>query len=801
MSQRDFQDPHAERERSRYENPIPSREAILALLEHSVGPMTREEIAEALGIAGEEGLEALRRRLRAMVRDGQLVVNRRDGYGVPDKMNLVRGRVVGHPEGYGFVATPRGEEDIYLSPRQMRRVFDGDEVLVRIVGRDRRGRPEGSIVEVLARNTARVVGRLFEESGVTFVRPDNPRISQDVLVPPGMGGGARPGQMVLLEIVRQPAKENPPLGRVVQVLGEHRAPGMEVILALHNFNIPHEWPEEVEAEVARLPEEVTEEDKRHRVDLRHLAFVTIDGEDAKDFDDAVFCEAKGRGWRLYVAIADVSHYVRPGSALDREAYNRGTSVYFPGQVVPMLPEKLSNELCSLKPATDRLCMVCEMTINRAGKVTGYRFYEGIIHSRARLTYTQVAAMIAQREDPQSPVRRQFRGIVAHVDRLFDLYRALREAREARGAIDFDTPETRILFDESRKIERIVPEERTDAHRLIEECMLAANVCAAELLERSRLPVLYRVHEGPSEERLAALREFLAELGLGLAGGDSPSPADYQEVLEKIAGRPDAHVIQTVMLRSLSRAEYRADNAGHFGLNYPAYTHFTSPIRRYPDLLVHRAIRALLRSGRRLRHLQPVSGAPRLPMETSYPYDRAWMAAAGEHASYTERRADEATRDVETWLKCEYLLDKVGEVYEGVVTAVVSFGLFVELRDLYVEGLVHITSLPKDYYHFEAVHHRLVGERTRRVYRLGDPVRVRVVRVDLEERKVDFELVDEPQAEPRPRRRRAASTGGEAAGARPGAPPQEAEAAGKGRRRRSGGQGRAQGARRGRSRRR
>lgn len=742
-------DPNAEREASNYEKPIASREYILDLLGKSVGPLTHEELCKALKLRDDDSIEALRRRLGAMVRDGQLVSNRLGGYGTLDKMNLIKGRVIGHPEGFGFVST--GEpQDIYLSSRQMRRVFDGDEVLVRISGEDRRGRPEGTIVEVLAHNTEKLVGRYFVEGGMYFVRPDNPRISQDVIVPPEASGNASSGQMVLVAITSQPSRDHLPLGRIVQVLGEHRAPGMEIQLSLHNYNIPHEWPPQIEPELAAISPEVQESDYANRVDLRDMHFVTIDGEDSKDFDDAVYCEPLKKGgwrmqkggWRLMVAIADVSHYVHPGSELDKEAWKRGTSVYFPGQVIPMLPEKLSNGLCSLNPQVDRLCMVCDMTISPRGEVTGFEFFEAVMHSRARLTYTQVAGMIAQRGDANSPVRKQFEGVVERIDHLHDLYKVLRKSREERGAIDFETGETRILFDAQRKIEQIIPQTRTEAHMLIEECMLSANVCSARLLEKSKLPALYRVHEGPGTSKLAKLREFLAELGLGLAGGDSPTPTDYQKVLSQVAGRADAHVIQQVMLRSMSRADYRPENEGHFGLNYEAYTHFTSPIRRYPDLLVHRAIRSLLRSKKRMRQLRRVDGAQMLTAAESYPYDAAWMSEAGEHASFTERRADEATRDVETWLKCEYLLDKVGEEYTGIVTSVVGFGLFVELTDLFVEGLIHITGLPKDYYNHEPAHHRLVGERTRKVFRLGDTVRVRVTRVDLEERKVDFELLED-----------------------------------------------------------
>ncbi len=735
-------DPQAEREAARYAAPIPSREYILQSLSASAGPLTYDELCATLELRDPEGREALRRRLRAMVRDGQLIENRSGGYGVLGKMNLLKGRVSGHPEGYGFVITGGGEPDIFLSSRQMRRVMSGDLVVVRIAGFDRRGRPEGSIVEVLEHGTQELVGRYFTESGIHFVRPDNPAISQDVLIAPEDTGGANAGQIVLVEITRQPSRYGQAAGRIARVLGEHLAPGMEIEVAIHNFGLPHVWPEAVGVQVKKLPARVRPGDCQGRFDLRETPLVTIDGEDARDFDDAVYCERlRGGGWRLLVAIADVAHYVAPGSALDQEAWQRGNSVYFPGHVVPMLPEALSNGLCSLNPEVDRLCLVCELRVDRQGGVKSFEFFEAVMHSRARLTYTQVAALMAQREQADSPVRAQFRNLVGHIDALQDLYLALRGAREARGAIDFETGETRILFDAGRKIERIVPSERTDAHRLIEECMLAANVCAAQLLERSKQPVLYRVHEGPQLEKLANLREFLGELGLGLPGGDEPAPEDFQAVLKEIAGRPDAAIIQSVMLRSMSQARYQPDNLGHFGLNYPAYAHFTSPIRRYPDLLVHRAIRALLRGNGRNRHLRRHPEAQQGELRQFYPYDAGAMDSAGIQCSMTERRADEATRSVVHWLKCEYLLEHVGDRFLGVVVGVTSFGLFVELEELYVEGLVHITNLPKDYYHHEPAHHRLIGERTRRAFRLGDRLEVQVARVDLDERKVDFELID------------------------------------------------------------
>lgn len=755
-------DPNSAKEAAKYDNPIPSRDFIMQLLDNASGPMRREDIADALKLSQEDHLEALRRRLIAMVRDGQLLCNREREYACINRLDLIQGRVQGHRDGFGFVVRKDGGDDLYLHNRQMRKVFDGDEVLVRESGRYR-GKSEGKIVEVLAHNTHQVVGRLTAEKGVYFVRPDNPRLCHDIMVAKDDVGKAENGQFVVVELTQQPGRNSLPAGRVLEVLGDHLAPGMEIDVAIRSHGIPHVWPLGVKEEAAQLGDEVAEADKQHRVDLRHLPLVTIDGEDARDFDDAVYCERKrSGGWRLYVAIADVSHYVGVNSALDREAYTRGNSVYFPDFVVPMLPEAISNGLCSLNPNVDRLSLVCEMTISDAGRISGFHFYEAVIHSHARLTYTQVGQMIAERnggakvggrtsirqklsnlfsrsDKTVGATRQQFSDVLEPVDELHNLYRALREARDRRGAIDFDTVETRILFDQERKIKDIVPVQRNDAHKLIEECMLCANVCAAKFLEKQGLPGLYRVHQPPSEERLYNLRDFLAELGLGVGGGDEPQPQDYRELLEDVKGRSDFSVIQTVMLRSMRQAMYQPDNEGHFGLGYKAYAHFTSPIRRYPDLLVHRAIRSVIRSGERSDYVKRTDGMIQQPRSTYYPYELSHMLEFGENSSLTERRADEATRDVNSWLKCEYLQDRVGEVFDGLVTAVTSFGLFVELKDLYVEGLVHITALPHDYYHHDASKHRLVGERTRKAYRLGDEVTVQVVRVDLDERKVDFEM--------------------------------------------------------------
>ena len=734
-------DPHLKREAKKYAKPIASREFILKILDDSVGPLTHPQLCVAIGLDDDDSQEALRRRLFAMERDGQVHSNRKQAYACVDKLDLIRGRIQGHKDGFGFLIPTDGGEDIYLPYRQMRKVFDGDEALVRILPSGERGRLDGKIIEVLARNTQQVVGRYFNEKGVCFVRPDNPRLTQDILIPPEATQGAKSNQFVMVDITRQPDRQSSPMGEIIEVLGDHMAPGMEIDVAIRAHNLPHTWPTAVKEQAAQLPATVAEQDKPLRVDLRDLHFVTIDGEDARDFDDAVYCEKKkSGGWKLYVAIADVSHYVSVGSALDQEAELRSTSVYFPDFVLPMLPEALSNGLCSLNPKVDRLAMVCEMNISAAGKVSSYQFCEAVIYSHARLTYTKVGKMLDASDAESVPLREQYADVVDDVEQLYSLYKVLRQAREKRGAIDFDTTETRILFDEQRKIDKIIPVVRNDAHKLIEECMLCANVCAAKFLEKHALDGLYRVHEGPKEQKLENLRLFLRELGLGLGDNGTPQPGDYQRLVEVIGERADAKVIQMVMLRSLSQAMYQPDNNGHFGLAYSAYTHFTSPIRRYPDLLTHRAIRHIIRSRKASKQVQRVTGAGVLPKASIYPYSTQEMERLGVHTSMAERRADDATRDVVGWLKCEFLQDRIGDVFPGVITAVTHFGVFVELLDVYVEGLVHITALPSDYYHHEAAHHRLVGERTHQVFALGDELSVQVAAVNLDERKVDFELV-------------------------------------------------------------
>jgi ribonuclease R len=614
------------------------------------------------------------------------------------------GRVEGHPDGHGFLVPDGGEPRIFLPAAEMRQVMHGDRAMVRVTGIDHRERPAGEIVEVLERRSRRIVGRLHSEHGVLFLVPEDRRIAQDILVPPADAGRAKAGQVVTVELVTQPSKNAQPIGRVAEVLGSYADPGMEIEIALRKFDLPHEFSKRAEAQARALPEAVRDEDAKGRRDLRQMEFVTIDGETAKDFDDAVCAQKEGKGFRLWVAIADVSHYVRDGDALDAEARERGTSVYFPRRVLPMLPEKLSNGLCSLNPQVDRLAMVCEMAITGTGAVARYEFYPAVFRSHARLTYTEVWAKLqGGRTPPNLAV-------------LYELFKVLHAARVKRGAIDFETLETKMEFDARGKIARIVAEPRNDAHRLIEECMLSANVCAGAFLSAREQPALYRVHEVPAEEKVRALREFLAELGLQLPGGEKPHPKDYAQLLERIKARPDFALLQTILLRSLKQAVYTPENVGHFGLAFDAYVHFTSPIRRYPDLLTHRAIKAALAG----KHYEGVD----------------W-AELGRHCSETERRADDASRDVESWLKCHYMQDHVGETFEGAITGVTAFGLFVTLDEYFVDGLVHISELGKDYYEFDATRHMLLGSRTKKRYRLADRMNVKLVRVDLDSRKIDF----------------------------------------------------------------
>ncbi|HAU1604867.1 TPA: ribonuclease R [Legionella pneumophila] len=715
-------DPFYKREREKYAEPIPSREYIMEILDEYGRPMSRSKLFDKLDLSSESQQESLGFRLKAMLRDGQIMQDRRGRFCLLQKINLLRGTVQGHPDGFGFFIPDDGSDDMVLSAKEMRAVMHGDVVLAYQSGLDRRGRPEAKIHEVLEHANATVVGRFFTEHGVNFVIPDSKRLTQDISIPQEFIGDAKNGQIVLVELIAYPNKRSQAIGRVIHILGEHMAPGMEIQVAIHAHGIPFEWPDDVLAEVAKIPQQISEEQLRGRTDLRNLPFVTIDGEDAKDFDDAVYCYKKPKGgFQLYVAIADVSHYVAKDSALDKEASRRGNSVYFPGKVVPMLPEALSNGVCSLNPHVDRLCMVAELSISQEGKISRSRFYRAVIHSHARLTYTAVGKWLEQGKADE-----KHQALWPMLESLYDLYHVLLDTRKLRGAMDFETTETRIEFDENKKIKCIVPVIRNDAHKLIEECMLAANVATARYLEKAEIPTLYRVHAAPEEDKITALRQFLGELGLSLGGGRKPGPKDFQRTMNMIGDRPEKHLIETVMLRSLKQAQYVESNEGHFGLAYSAYTHFTSPIRRFPDLLIHRAIGHLLDN-------HPVY---------EFEYSHEDMNRLGKHSSMTERRADEATREVITWLKCEYMQDKLGQVFKGRISAVTSFGIFVELDEIYVEGLVHVTSLKNDYYTFDSAKHRLIGARGGQVYRLGDKMTVLVARVDLNERKIDFEPVED-----------------------------------------------------------
>jgi ribonuclease R len=717
------QDPYAQREAAKYEQPIPSRELILQLLEQAGQPLLRKQIVELFGLESDQDLEALRRRLRAMERDGQLLFNRKQQYCLVNNQDLIAGRVLGHPDGFGFLKPDDGSADLFLSPREMKLLMHNDRALVRIAGVDRKGRREAAVVEVLEHNTRQVVGRLFSEKGFHFVVADNKKIAQDILIPKEGLGKAKKGQIVVAEIVQQPSQRHQPIGQIVEILGKHLAPGMEIEVAIRSHDLPHEWPDKLLKEIKHLKKDVPEEAKKNRIDLRDIPLVTIDGEDARDFDDAVYCKKTPKGWKLLVAIADVSHYVEINTALDAEAKNRSTSVYFPEQVIPMLPEILSNGLCSLNPQVDRLCMVCEIFFDENGKYLRSRFFEAVMCSHARLTYTEVAKILV---DGDKTLAKKYQTLLPHLKELYALYKVMRVSREQRGAMDFETQETKIIFGAERKIEQVVPVQRNDAHKLIEEFMISANIAAARYLNRKKIPRLLRIHEGPGIEKLATLRTFLNGMGLQLGGGDEPTPLDFMQVINASQGRADVHLIHTVLLRSMSQAVYSPDEKGHFGLALDAYTHFTSPIRRYPDLLVHRAIKHCL--------------ADKSP--ESFIYGFPDMVLLGEHCSANERRADEATRDVVNWLKCEYMMDKLGEEFSGIISAVTGFGFFVELKDVYVEGLVHISNLPQDYFHFDVTAHQLKGERTGICYRLGDSVKVKVARVDLDEKKIDFELLHE-----------------------------------------------------------
>ncbi|HEX8957296.1 MAG TPA: ribonuclease R [Burkholderiaceae bacterium] len=743
---------------SQYPYSIPSREDILGILRTATSLHDTASIAKALGVKQDE-MDGLNRRLNAMERDGQIKPDRNGKFHLANLSSFVEGRVSSHRDGYGFLIPDDGSDDIFLPEKEMQKVLHGDRVQVRISGTDRRGRPEGTIVEVVERANSHIIGRLLNENGVWVVAPEDKRIGQDILLA-GSPGKAKAGQVVSVELTEQPSRYTQPMGKIVEVLGDIDDPGMEIEIAVRKYGVPHEFSEAAKKLAAKLPSEVRPADLNDRVDLRDVPLVTIDGEDARDFDDAVYCEpckiGRSNGFRLIVAIADVSHYVKPNDALDVDALERSTSVYFPRRVIPMLPEKLSNGLCSLNPAVDRLTLVCDAVITAKGEIKAYQFYPAVIHSAARLTYTEVAAILSNTKGTEAARKP---ALVPHLLNLYEVYQALLAARHARGAIDFETTETYIVCNAVGKIEQILPRTRNDAHKVIEECMLAANVCAADLLERHKHPGMFRVHAPPAKEKLNQVKTFLKQVGLNLGGGDTPSASDYAELMAKVKTRPDATLLQTMLLRSMQQAVYSPDNIGHFGLSYEAYAHFTSPIRRYPDLLTHRAIKAILQgkryepkgmdmgglntmlspAARRKQAQDRAEGKPQKKPSA----DVAVWEALGIHCSANERRADEASRDVEAWLKCYFIRDKLGEEFTGTISGVTAFGIFVQLDALFIEGMVHVTDLGADYFQFDEARHELRGERTGIRYQLTDRVTVQVSRVDLDARKIDLRLVHEP----------------------------------------------------------
>ena len=747
-------DPYGDAEASRYENPVASRKWLLELLEEAGRPLDYEELA-VLTKTIEANRDGLFARLAAMCRDGQVITDRIGRYVLVDRAGLLSGRVVAHRDGFGFFEPDEGSDTLYLHDRQMRKVFHGDRVLVAVMppSRHSKSKREARIVEVLERTHQRIIGRLREQAGVQFVTPEDDRFLHEILIPDHQLNGATFGQFVVVQLDHFPESNRQPVGHIIDVVGAASDPGIEVQVAVRTHDLPYQFSEEAMAQAKAFGDTIDAQTANSRLDLRDLPFVTIDGEDAKDFDDAVCATPRGKnGWTLWVAIADVAHYVTDNSPLDQTAIERGTSVYFPSEVIPMLPETLSNGLCSLNPHVDRLALAVCLEIASTGRVTKYRFHEVIFQSQQRLTYNQVQdALDAVSADHHSPealataiqktVRFSSNAVAQNVADLYSLYQVLRSAREDRGALDFDSVEPKFSFDEKGKITGVVPRERLEAHKLIEECMLAANVAAARCLKKFKLPTLYRIHEGPSDERLAALRQFLGSMALGLGGGVKPEPSDYQSLLEQAHGRPDFALIQAMILRSMQQAKYAPDpDIGHFGLSYDHYTHFTSPIRRYPDLTVHRLLKRIVQTGAQddAAHLVR-DGLP----------DMQRMVALGEHCSMTERRADEASRDVGQWLKCQFMREKLGEEYQGTITGVAGFGVFILLDALFVEGMVHVTQLPADYWVFSEQQHTLTGERTHQVFRLADSVRVKVARVDLDARRIDFALAgDGPVGRPR-----------------------------------------------------
>jgi ribonuclease R len=706
--------------------------AVLQCLRRAGRPLRLDEVTATLGPAA--GAEA-GAQLALLVKHGEVVLNRRGQYCLREQLpGLVIGTVQGQRNGEGWLLPDDASAAVYLPAQQMREVIHGDRVAARIEGPRFRGKPQGAIVEVLERRTKEVVGRLHVESGVAYLTPDNSRITHRVLVPQSQTGGAESGQVVIVELTQQPGRNAQPVGRVAQVLGEHGAPGMETEIAIHSHGLPVEFPDPVLAEARAYGSRIPVAALEGREDLRGIELVTIDGEDARDYDDAVFCERARGGWKVIVAIADVGHYVRPGSPLDAEARERGTSVYFPNRVLPMLPEELSNGLCSLVPEEDRLCLCCELRVSDEGHITRSRFFEAVMRSAARLTYGEVGEFLARPAATHAPRLERLR---ERLLALHGVYKSFLRERSGRGALELDTPELKLKFDQDGRVAALVEQPRNDAHRLIEECMIAANIAAARFLDRHKVPTLYRVHGLPEIDRLETLRQFLREFGLWLPPAEDIRPEHLRDLLGKIGDRPDALLVSTAVIRSMPQAVYQPGNIGHFGLALDHYAHFTSPIRRYPDLVVHRGIRQVLHGGDPQELVEWHGAFPIL----------------GQECSFRERRADEATRGAVAWLKCFYMQDRLGEEFDGIVSGVVDFGLFVQLDGLQVDGLLHVSALGQDYFARDRSGYRMVGRNSGASYKLGDRLRVRVANVSLDERRVDFELAGTVETERRTRRPR------------------------------------------------
>ncbi|MFK8012837.1 MAG: ribonuclease R [Marinicellaceae bacterium] len=714
-------DPHFSEQSNKYENPIPSRQALLAFLTSQDKILSVHKIADKIGVTNEMQLEGLRRRLNAMINDGSLFINRKKGYGVRDKTDLIKGIVQAHADGFGFLVSSELEQDSFILPREMRKVMDGDTVLANIQSGRRKNKEEAYIVEVLERAHKTLVGKFFNKNGQGIVEPDNTAID-DIIIPSGSEATANDGDFVTVLINEYPNRHRPAIGEVIAILGQKLNSRLAMELTMAAQKLPHEWPEDFDRVVSYIPSQVADEDLTEDVkDIRHLPLVTIDGEDARDFDDAVYAEKNDKGWRLIVAIADVSKYVPPNSELDKEAFKRGTSVYFPGKVIPMLPLELSNGICSLNPHVDRMCMVCDMQINASGQIQSYNFYRGVMHSHARITYNQCWSYL----DKGTKQDKWQNDVTTSLDTMNALYKAMSVEKAKRGAITFNSTDVHISINAEGQVSSITPYSRNDAHKLIEAFMIAANISAAKFVSKHKVPAAYRVHDTPPLQKISDLKSFLQSLGIKPNFSDPVAPKDFENIIQQIQGREDVNLIESVLLRSQSLAAYEAENGGHFGLALEYYAHFTSPIRRYPDLMIHRAIEYIVKKNKPKKYIYSPQKAVDMCIQ----------------CSHNERRAETASRDVDARLKCMFMEQFIGDEMEGIISGVTHFGVFVTLNNIMVDGLIHVTSLPNDYYRHESIQHKLVGERGGSVFQLADKIKIKVASVSIDQRKIDFDFVE------------------------------------------------------------